>query len=106
MENIKKLLKAKSFITLEAENFHMPEVHLHKPAIFLDDALEIFGQVDLLVSGKFTENEKDLIKSIIISQIAYLEFEIQNNPNLGDLEVKNTITDITNLRNIASKFSR
>lgn len=63
------------------------------------------GQVNALVNVKFTEVEASLIRDMCIADISHLEFEIANNPNLGDLEVINTKYDIKTLQTIASKFS-
>ena len=41
---IEEKLKAKSFTQMESDNFHIPTMHLHKQALFLDDAISICQQ--------------------------------------------------------------
>ena len=50
--DLTKELQAKSFTEMESDNFHLPTLHLHKPAIFLDDVLSIIADTERAVGLK------------------------------------------------------
>ena len=68
--NTKELLTKKSFTTLTGLNYHLPDVHLQKPAIFVEDALKIVGQMELPVMPKIAG-----IKEIILDKKNELTIE-------------------------------
>jgi hypothetical protein len=49
--DLKTKLLEKSFTELAGENYNLPPLHLHKPAIFIDDVIEIVSQNEPRVSG-------------------------------------------------------
>jgi hypothetical protein len=109
MKKTTELLTKKSFTTLTGLNYHMPDVHLQKPAIFVEDAIKIFNQIKLPVASKIKG-----IKKIITDKKEELSKQLnglpKNDKNPETIRQKQILTHsvlvlIAILREIENDFS-